>query len=173
MTGLEAGGGPPAVICSDAAQLGDAAPTLAARGWSLREGFGLPDEPWDLGSRRWACWGVVDDADSAAAATWVVVRGCAIVAAVGPESPRTFLADLARCSAVEHYATSVDDSGLDANERALLAALAEGLSVHQAAEQLFLSIRTAQRRLASARRRLDVRTTREAVVAWAELRSDR
>src|SRR4051812_11487050 len=173
MNGPGSAGLPPAVTCSDAAQLRDAGTTLAVLGWSLREGFVLPDEPWDLGPRRWACWGVVDSTDSAVAATWVVVRGCALVAAVGPESPHSFLADLARCSVVRQYTPDVDESGLDANERALLAALAEGLSVHQAAERLFLSTRTAQRRLASARRRLDVRTTREAVVAWTELRDDR
>lgn len=173
MNGPGSAGLPPAVICSDPAHLRDAGATLVALGWSLRESFSLPEEPWDLGPRRWACWGVVDTADRAVAATWVVVRGCALVAAVSPESPRSFLADLARCSVLEQYAPDVDESGLDASERALLSALAEGLSVHRAAERLFLSTRTAQRRLASARRRLDVRTTREAVVAWTELRGDR
>lgn len=163
---------PPAVLCTDPAQLGDAGAILAASGWSLRESFALPDEPWDLRPRRWACRGVVHTADSAAAATWVLVRGCALVVALGPHAPRTFLADLGRCGVVEVYAPHPDESGLDANERALLAALARGLSVHQAAETLFLSTRTAQRRLTSARRILGVRTTREAVVAWTAMTHD-
>lgn len=161
-----------AVLCADPAQLSDAGATLAASGWSLREGFALPDEPWDLSARRWACWGVVDTTDSAAAATWVLVRGCALVVAPGPHAPRTFRADLGRCGVVETYAPHTDTTGLDANERALLAALAQGLSVQQAADALFLSTRTAQRRLTSARKSLGVRTTREAVVAWTAMMHD-
>lgn len=163
---------PPAVVCRDAAQLKDAGAALAESGWKLREGFVLPDEPWDLTRRRWACWGHVGGAEEAAAATWVLVRGCALVVVPGPETPSSFLADLARCATVERYEPYRDRSGLDANERALLTALAEGLSVQQAAERLFLSTRTAQRRLTSARRQLGVATTREAVLAWTALMRD-
>ena len=55
---------------------------------------------------------------------------------------------------------------------ALLAALADGQSLQQAATELYLSPRTAQRRLSSARATLGVRTTREAVLAWTRLNRD-
>lgn len=60
--------GPPAVVCQDPAQLHDAAAVLGASGWTLRDDFGLPDEPWDLTRRRWACRGTVTSEDDAAAA---------------------------------------------------------------------------------------------------------
>lgn len=96
----------------------------------------------------------------------MLVRGCALVVLPGAGAPTTFLADLARCGAVEHYLPRPDDRGLDPIEQDLLAALAEGLTVQQAADRLFLSTRTAQRRLTSARRQLGARSTREAVLAW-------
>ena len=62
--------------------------------------------------------------------------------------------------------TSSNDPAMTQEEADLLDALATGLSVRQAAADLYLSGRTAQRRLASARVALGVSTTREAVVAW-------
>ena len=45
--------------------------------------------------------------------------------------------------------------------------LAAGMSVADASRTLFISRRTADRRLAAARITLGVRTTAEAVVAWS------
>jgi DNA-binding NarL/FixJ family response regulator len=48
--------------------------------------------------------------------------------------------------------------------------LAEGKALGRAAEELHLSCRTADRRLASARDKLGVATTAEAVVAYARMK---
>jgi DNA-binding CsgD family transcriptional regulator len=53
---------------------------------------------------------------------------------------------------------------LTCDERRLLELLAEGRALGEAAEALHLSRRTADRRLAAARGKLDVRTTAEAVL---------
>ena len=53
---------------------------------------------------------------------------------------------------------------LDPEQRRLLELLAEGLSVAAAARRLYVSRRTADRRLASARALLGVRSNAEAVV---------
>ncbi len=161
---------PPVLVCDGPANLPRAAAMLAGSGWTVRLGFALPDEPWDLTTRRWACQDVVGDCDGAEAATWALVRGCGLIVAVTAQAPADFLMDVARGGSVEQFpATHVAGHGLDTNVAALLAALADGQSMQQAAAQLFLSERTAQRRLASARAALGVRTTREAVVAWTRL----
>jgi DNA-binding NarL/FixJ family response regulator len=57
-------------------------------------------------------------------------------------------------------------SALDAADRALMGLLGGGVSLREAARRLFLSPRTADRRLAAIRRHLGVCTTAEAVRAW-------
>jgi hypothetical protein len=157
---------PLAVLCDCSADLDRGAATATARGWSVRAGFELPQDPWDLSWRRWVCVGVVATEADAAAAIWVLVRGCALVVVVEGSAPPNFLDDLQRCADLERLRQEMSATGLGPHEDALLAALADGLSVHQAATKLFLSTRTAQRRLTSARAALGVRTTREAVMAW-------
>lgn len=161
---------PLVVVCDNPQDLPGAARTMTEAGWAVRTGFTLPGEPWDLASRRWACQGTVGNDGDAVAATWALVRGCGLIVAVSPGASPDFLGDLGRAGQLERFTlTRGDDSGLDADETALLAALAHGLSMQQAAKQLHLSGRTAQRRLASARATLGVRTTREAVMAWTRL----
>ena len=166
---------PPVVlVCDDLDDLGDAAAALGEDGWTTRAGFTLPAEPWDLTSRRWVCRGSVGDTSDAEAAIWALVRGCALVVVAGPGAPTDFGSDLARAGRVRQFNRPADgDTKLSADEEALLAALAGGLSVQQAAAQLYLSGRTAQRRLAAARGVFGVRTTREAVLAWTRLTADR
>jgi DNA-binding NarL/FixJ family response regulator len=53
---------------------------------------------------------------------------------------------------------------------ALLARLADGETIAAAAEAEFLSLRTANRRIAAARKALGVATTREAVLAYIKHR---
>lgn len=168
---------PPALLCAHRDELGLASSYLTRAGWTLRSAFELPEEPWDLSPQRWVCVGEIDAESTRIASVWALVRGCAIAAWLSPEAAADpeFLADLRRCGATEHWETptpSADlahDGPLDEHERGLLAALARGLSVHQAAAELFLSSRTSQRRLATARRKLGVRTNREAVMAWMSL----
>ena len=56
-------------------------------------------------------------------------------------------------------------AALTADQRSLLMLLAEGLSVAEAAQRMFLSLRTAERRLSAARKALGVATTAEAIEA--------
>ena len=57
-------------------------------------------------------------------------------------------------------------------QRALLERLADGETIAAAAAAEFLSLRTANRRIAEAREVLGVRTTREAVLAYLRMRRD-
>jgi DNA-binding NarL/FixJ family response regulator len=57
-------------------------------------------------------------------------------------------------------------------QRALLERLANGETIAAAAQSEFLSLRTANRRIAEARDVLGVRTTREAVLAYLRMRRE-
>jgi len=57
-------------------------------------------------------------------------------------------------------------------QRALLERLAKGETIAAAAQAEFLSLRTANRRIAEARQALGVRSTREAVLAYLRMRRD-
>jgi DNA-binding CsgD family transcriptional regulator len=77
--------------------------------------------------------------------------------------------DLRRLGELDHRIGERSDAGpeLSADERALLAQLIAGRSLGEAARALHLSRRTADRRLASARRALGAASTSEAlVIAW-------
>ena len=63
--------------------------------------------------------------------------------------------------------TSVNGHMFDQDAAELLRRLASGMSLGEAAMALHLSRRTADRRLAAARRQLRVETTAEALVAFA------
>lgn len=69
-----------------------------------------------------------------------------------------------------------DDHGpnnpLAPEQRALLERLARGETIAAAAQAEFLSLRTANRRIAEARQALGVRSTREAVLAYLRLRRE-
>ena len=93
------------------------------------------------------------------------------------------LADLARIGPVSTDADADvsgepagDGSGnspqLAPEQRALLERLASGETIAAAAAAEFLSLRTANRRIAEAREVLGVRTTREAVLAYLRLRRE-
>ena len=78
--------------------------------------------------------------------------------------------DLRRLGPVEIRTAPIPESEpplLAGDEAALLALLAGGRTLREAAADLHLSLRTADRRLASARARLRVSTTAEAVSAVA------
>ena len=72
--------------------------------------------------------------------------------------------DLRRIGPVDQVLLGPDPlAALDDDQRALLEALATGSSIGEAAAALHLSTRTAERRLATARKALGVRTTAEAI----------
>jgi len=114
------------------------------------------------------CAGPVASAEDASEALLAVVAGAGIVveARADREVVDRLLDDLRRFGKVD-YRTSVPDAGpeLSPEERELLGLLSDGLTLGNAAERLHLSRRTADRRLASARKTLGVSSTAEAILA--------
>jgi DNA-binding NarL/FixJ family response regulator len=157
---------------------------LARAGWTSREGFVLTDQQWDVSASRLALYGRVGDADTAELALLAAARGAGIVAITdtATEIGRAVLADLTRIGPVstDPDADLVTAAGpgagagpqLAPEQRALLERLASGETIAAAASAEFLSLRTANRRIAEAREVLGVRTTREAVLAYLRLRRD-
>lgn len=92
--------------------------------------------------------------------------GAVAVAACEPRLLERFFEDLRRFGDVELPAEpACGPDPLGSEERRLLELLAEGLTVGEAAGELYISRRTADRRLAAARKALGVRTTAEALMA--------
>jgi DNA-binding NarL/FixJ family response regulator len=157
---------------------------LARAGWNTREGFALPEAGWDVTAARLVLFGRVPDIDTAELALLAAARGAGVVAIADTTSDtgQALLADLARIGLVSTD-PDVDDeqqtpAGADARpqlapeQRALLERLANGETIAAAAAAEFLSLRTANRRIAEAREALGVRTTREAVLAFLRIRKD-
>jgi DNA-binding CsgD family transcriptional regulator len=111
----------------------------------------------------------VSDAATAGEAVLAAVRGndLVVLAAAPREVIDQLCDDLRRLGDLDHR---VGDGGavgpvLSAEERAVLAQLMAGRSLGEAARALHLSRRTADRRLAAARRTLGAASTSEALVA--------
>ncbi|MGW4460924.1 LuxR family transcriptional regulator [Micromonospora sp. NPDC004704] len=151
---------------------------LARAGWSTREGFALPEGGWDLTAARVLLFGRVPDLETARLVVLAAARGAGVVAIVeaGGDVGRALLADLDRLGEVFR----TPDGGPEADspaaavqlipeQRALLERLANGETIAAAAAE-FLSLRTANRRIAQAREVLGVRSTREAVLAYLRQR---
>jgi hypothetical protein len=180
---------------------------LTRDGWTVREGFALPDPAWDVTGIRLVLHGRVTDTDSLQLAVLAAARGAGIVAVTDAESPigRALVGDLARLGPVTRgpvtrgpstYGPSTHGAGthqgagahpddgaepganhstvadLVPEQRALLERLAGGDTIAAAAAAEFLSLRTANRRIAEARALFGVRTTREAVLAYLRQRSN-
>jgi hypothetical protein len=157
---------------------------LARAGWTTREGFALPENTWDVSGSRLVLFGRVADPDTAELAVLAAARGAGVVAITdaGSDVGRALHADLARVGPVSldpdaPVAGEADEpaaSGpqLAAEQRALLERLAGGETIAAAAAAEFLSLRTANRRIAEAREVLGVRTTREAVLAYLRIRRE-
>lgn len=140
-------------------------------GWVKREGFELPDRPWDLSSRRWVCTGTVSSEPEAEMALKALVRGVGLV--VGIDGPGGFrlrvLDDLHHSGAVVEVVPSSDEQPMLGDEEVtLLRALADGATVEEAARRASLSARTAHRRLAEVRDAYGAANTTEAVARWLE-----
>lgn len=107
----------------------------------------------------------VTDEASAAAALRLAMSGAPLV--IHATAPRNILDalydDLRRLTRVEIRTTAGSGDHLTVDEHEILALLATGLTLNQAAARLHLSQRTAERRLASARVRLGAATTVEAI----------
>jgi hypothetical protein len=157
---------------------------LARAGWTTREGFALPENTWDVTGTRLVLFGRVADPDTAELAVLAAARGAGVVAIAdaGSDVGRALYADLARVGPVSldpdaPVAGEADEPAstgpqLAPEQRALLERLAGGETIAAAAAAEFLSLRTANRRIAEAREVLGVRTTREAVLAYLRIRRE-
>jgi hypothetical protein len=148
---------------------------LSRDGWSAREGFALPDPSWDVTTARLVLHGRIGDQETLQLAVLAAARGAGVVAICDTESPlgRALVDDLSRLGPVGHGAEGGGDPVADLvpEQRALLDRLAAGDTIAAAAAAEFLSLRTANRRIAEARALFGVRTTREAVLAYLRQRS--
>ena len=150
---------------------------LVRDGWVARDGFALPDPAWDVTGSRLVLHGRITDPDTLHLAVLAAARGAGIVAVCDGESPlgRALVDDLGRLGPV-HQGVAEPATGGDAvadlvpEQRALLDRLAAGDTIAAAAAAEFLSLRTANRRIAEARALFGVRTTREAVLAYLRQR---
>jgi DNA-binding NarL/FixJ family response regulator len=158
---------------------------LTRAGWQAREGFAVTEPSWDLTGQRLVLFGRVADIETLRLAVLAAARGAGVVAIAetGSDLGRALLADLARIGPVrrdpdEPARHAIEDAlppgpaagdggpPLTPEQRALLERLANGETIAAAAAAEFLSLRTANRRIAQARQTLGVRTTREAVLAY-------
>jgi DNA-binding CsgD family transcriptional regulator len=148
---------------------------LTRAGWRTREGFALPEPSWDVATARLVLFGRVPDLDTATLVVQAAARGAGIVAITDAAAAlgRALVDDLRRLGPV-HLDPGSDGNRADVftqlipEQRALLQRLANGETIAAAAAAEFLSLRTANRRIAQARDLLGVRTTREAVMAFLQ-----
>ncbi|GAA0807341.1 LuxR family transcriptional regulator [Spirilliplanes yamanashiensis] len=148
---------------------------LVRDGWHTREGFALPDPAWDVTGAKLVLYGRVADLDTVQLAVLAAARGAGVVAVADLDGVvgRALLDDLRRLGPVETGGGDTADdpvARLVPEQRALLERLAAGDTIAAAAAAEFLSLRTANRRIAEARALLGVRTTREAVLAYLRQR---
>jgi len=151
---------------------------LIRDGWMARDGFALPDPSWDVTGNRLVLHGRITDTETLQLALLAAARGAGVVAICDAESPlgRALVDDLSRMGPVRQGpgaepaepGNAVAD--LVPEQRALLDRLAAGDTIAAAAAAEFLSLRTANRRIAEARQLFGVRTTREAVLAYLRQR---
>jgi DNA-binding CsgD family transcriptional regulator len=164
-------GTPPYLVLAAGADLDAAAAELGRQGWRLHPGLAPPEEPWDLGPARLIAVAPLPDLAAAQAALLCAVRGAGLVVGLDPAAPWAagFRADL-RSLAPAPEVAAAPAGDLSPDQRDILELLAAGNSIAQAARLRFLSLRTANRRVAEARDALGVATTREAVLAYVRLR---
>ncbi len=161
---------------------------LSRTGWHPRAGFGVPPMGSPVATHL-VLYGRVATLSASAAATTAAGRGVGIVAIADGATPpgRALLTALETLGPVFRtefgHENSIDmspiierlsDGQVLANllpeQRALLGRLANGETIATAAAAEYLSLRTANRRIAQARSQLGVRTTREAVLVFLQQR---
>jgi DNA-binding NarL/FixJ family response regulator len=165
---------PPRYVLGSVAEAQAVLRRLGRQEWRVREGFDLPESAWDVTDARLVLHGRVADADDLELAVHAGARGAGLVVVVDERSElaQAILADLSRLGEVRRTPDDEAASGLallTGEQRSLLGRLANGETIAAAAAAEFLSLRTANRRIAQARADLGVRTTREAVLAYLKL----
>ena len=134
-----------------------------AAGWRVVQGWAAP-----MTGELVVCTGSIGSADEARRALLAAVSGASLVvgAATDVDTIARFVDDLRRLGSVDHVVIrSAAPGDLSALERALLALLGEGLTIREAAAELGVARRTADRRLAAARQALGVDSTAAAITA--------
>jgi hypothetical protein len=151
---------------------GDPVPAAAAAfpGWTVLSGE-LPEEPFDLAGEGVVWATTLCRAEDRQKILLAAIRGAAVVVAltIDASDGRQFLDDLRRAADVRTVLDSRPPAALGKDHTALLAAMADGCSLDQAAARLCVSRRTAARRLAEARSSLHTPTTVEAIHLAREL----
>ncbi len=169
---------PPRYALATAADATTVLRRLAGAGWVTRQGFTLTDEsPGELTVAKLVLFGRVPDLDTARLVVRASARGAGVVAIVNliSDAGRKLVDDLGRLGPVCHDPLCDGEPlpRLLPEQRALLERLANGETIAAAAAAEFLSLRTANRRIALARESLGVRTTREAVLVYLRQRRAR
>lgn len=169
---------PPLVVLDAAGgeELDAAAERLRSAGWRITDDLRNP--PLDL--TRTVVRGIVDGPDAAEAAVLVAAWGGGVLLGFGTldaEVRHRLLDDLDRIGEVERWSVSVAPDGGNGTDDGegirLLDLLAAGRTLGQAARELHLSRRTADRRLAAARAALGADSTTAAIAALARMRARR
>lgn len=167
--------GPPGCTAADVER-------LRAAGARIIDGFRPP-----VRADGAVCVGVVDSEASAVEALLAVLAGAGLVAEARADRATIdrLVDDLRRRGFVDHRVAGARGAGvapeapeLSIEGRAILGMLAMGLSLGEAAHVLGLGRRTADRRLAEARRDLGVTRTTEAIakarrLGWLDVTRDR
>ena len=155
--------GPPGLLAAEAAQ-------LRANGYDVREGFRAVGAI----AGRTICHGAVASANDAGAAVLAALAGHGLLigATTSRETIDRLVDDLRHIGRVDHRAEVANSPArieIDADGRSILRLLAEGLTLREVAEQLGIPRRTADRRLAAARRALGAERTAEAIAKAGRL----
>lgn len=166
----------PIVVLPDAAAVEAAAVQLRRKGHAARGGFALePDGDFDVREQKLICTGVIDGAEAARSAVLAAARGASVLLAIDddldPGVRHRLLDDLARLGSVRDQLTAPTQTGpaLTQEQLQLLELLAAGASIPEAAAELYVSVRTAERRVAQVRAAFGVRTTAAALVAFSAM----
>jgi hypothetical protein len=126
-------------------------------------GLTVPEEPWSLAGALAA--GNVTDERTHTEALDAALRGADVIVEVEPSQFDAFLEDVDRLG-IEVWQPAADEPA-PVDWAPLLDALAAGATTKEAARRCHLSLRSAHRRLAVARRVLGVSTTAAAVARWS------
>jgi DNA-binding CsgD family transcriptional regulator len=161
---------PPLIVIEGSDQAFEAVVVeVQAAGWSVAPGFAVSS----VLAGRTVHAGAVTSAVEAGAALMVALggNGVVVVSRGSQEVMDRLFGDLGHVGRVDHR-SSTDETvaTLGPSEQAVLALLAQGHSLGETARLLGLSRRTADRRLAEARRRLGVERTSAAIARARRLR---
>jgi hypothetical protein len=147
---------------------------VSSAGWQVREGFESTGVE-EAQVRQLVRYGVVADPMTAALVVRAAAGGAGVVAVVDGAAAwgQTLVDDLARLGPVRCLYDPPEGSSLlgrlQPDQRALLERLAVGETIAAAAAAEFMSLRTANRRIAAIRSLFGVASTRDAVNAYLRL----